>query len=310
MCHADPVEVARVRQQVRRFYDGGLPARGQLPEVPPDPGQDPRIVLERHTEAGLESFSMERRIAYDDRRLGELLVPADPASFRTDLTSVPALFTWLVPKTGAHLPAALLHDGLVRDRGATSESYVSTLGHHVDRVEADRIFRDAMADTGTGVVRRWIVWSAVTLATLVLGRDLPWAAATTWRYRAAVGVTVVCVVVLGNSALADLFDTSWPATFELPWMGERPWWLELIGGFAGAVAIPVALGMLWGRFHAAGAVVGVLLAVLLPVTLGLVLTAGSYLAVERAAARWPVVSAGVAAAVVVASVCVTLALSA
>ena len=43
---------------------------------------------------------MERRIAYRDRQLGELLVPRATATFRTDLTSVPALFTWLVPKTG------------------------------------------------------------------------------------------------------------------------------------------------------------------------------------------------------------------
>ncbi len=298
-----------MRQQARRFYDGGVPGRGHLPGLPPDRESDPHIVLERHTEAALESFSMERRIAYDDRHLGELLVPADPSSFRTDLTSVPALFTWLVPKTGAHLPAALLHDGLVLDARAESESYISTEGHTVDRVAADRVFRDAMADTGTGVVRRWIVWSAVTIATLVLGRDLPWSAATTWRYRAAVAISVIGIVVLGYSAIGDLFDVSWPGAFALPWMGERSWWLEVLGGFAGAVTIPVALGLLWGRFAMAGAIGGVLLAVLLPVTLGLALIAGSYLAVERAAKRWPMVTTGLAALVVGAAIGVTLALS-
>ena len=94
---------------------------------PPDPGSDPRIVLERHSEEGVETFALERRLAYRDRHLGELLVPAD-AGFRTDLTSVPALFTWLVPKTGAHLPAALLHDALVAGRDDPA-SYVSTEGH-------------------------------------------------------------------------------------------------------------------------------------------------------------------------------------
>ena len=39
---------------------------------------------ERHTESGAELFSLDRRIAYRDRRLGEILVPAD-ADFRTDL---------------------------------------------------------------------------------------------------------------------------------------------------------------------------------------------------------------------------------
>ena len=105
-------------------------------------------MLERHSEEGVETIALERRLAYRDRHLGELLVPAD-AGFRTDLTSVPALFTWLVPKTGAHLPAALLHDALVAGRDDPA-SYASTEGHVVDRVEADRVFRDAMADTGTG----------------------------------------------------------------------------------------------------------------------------------------------------------------
>ena len=100
-----------VKTQPRRFYDGGVLAIGDRIGLPPDPGADPRIVLERHLEDDLETFSLERRIAYRDRHLGEILVPASP-DFRTDLTSTPALFTWLVPKTGAHLPAALVHDAL------------------------------------------------------------------------------------------------------------------------------------------------------------------------------------------------------
>ena len=160
-----------VKTQPRRFYDGGVLAIGDRIGLPPDPGADPRIVLERHLEHDLETFSLERRIAYSDRHLGEILVPASP-DFRTDLTSTPALFTWLVPKTGAHLPAALVHDALVA--GGGDPSYTSTEGHDIDRVEADRVFRDAMADTGTGVVRRWIVWAAVTTATIFAAGGLPW----------------------------------------------------------------------------------------------------------------------------------------
>ena len=117
----------QVAVEPRRFYDGGTLPTAAGPGEPPDPGADPRIVLERHSEEGVETFALERRLAYRDRHLGELLVPAD-ADFRTDLTSVPALFTWLVPKTGAHLPAALLHDALVAGRGDPT-SYVSTEGH-------------------------------------------------------------------------------------------------------------------------------------------------------------------------------------
>lgn len=271
----------RVRGQRRRFYDGGLPASGGRPAEPPDPAADPRIVLERHSEDGLETFAMLRRVAYADRRLGELLVPADPVAFRTDLTSVPALFTWLVPRTGAHLPAALLHDGLVGGGAHEPVSYVSTEGHEVDRVQADRVFRDAMADTGTGPVRRWIVWTAVTAATLVLGRQVPWGRVRTWRYRLAVVLSVAVVVYLGYSATADLFDVSWPGAVAVVWMPEGPWWQELAGGAVGAVVVPLLLGLTWGRFATAGVLAGVLLAVLLHVTVALLLITLVYQGLER-----------------------------
>ena len=77
-------------------------------------------------------------------------------------------------------------------------SYVSTEGHVVDRVEADRVFRDAMADTGTGVVRRWIVWTAVTVATIFVGRVVPWTPARQWSYRVAAALTIAAIVYLGD----------------------------------------------------------------------------------------------------------------
>ena len=294
--------VRQVEQQPRRFYDGGtLPLDGQ-PGEPPDPDADPRIVLERHTDEGVETFSLERRLAYLDRHLGELLVPAD-AGFRTDLTSVPALFTWLVPKTGAHLPAALLHDALVAGRGDPT-SYASTEGHVVDRVSADRVFRDAMADTGTGVVRRWIVWTAVTVATIFVGRAVPWSPARHWSYRVAALVTIATILYLGYSSTSDLFDRSWVGAVDVPWMGDRSWWVEVAGGLAGAVVLPLALSLLWGRLRMAGAIAGVMLAVLLHVTVGLAVIATSYLAVERLARRSPALAWVLAAIAVVASLVV------
>ncbi len=291
----------QVVQESRRFYDGGTLPHGGLPGEPPDPRVAPRIVLERHDEEGIETFSLERRLAYRDRHVGEMLIP-DDLGFRTDLTSVPALFTWLVPKTGAHLPAALLHDALVAGRGDPS-SYVSTEGHTVDRVSADRIFRDAMADTGTGVIRRWIVWSAVTIATIFVGREVPWSPARQWSYRVAAAVTISTVIYLGYCATGDLFDVSWPAAVGLPWMGERVWWLEVAGGFSGAIVLPLGLSLLWGRLRIAGAIAGVMLAVLLHVTLALAAIATSYLALEWLARRstwlaWSLAAAVVATALV------------
>jgi hypothetical protein len=79
-----------------------------------------------------------------------------PAGFRTDLASVPRLLQGLVPVNGAHRPAAVLHDYLfvVQDR---------------PRAEVDRIFLDAMEDTGTRATQRWVMWVAVRV-----GGWLPW----------------------------------------------------------------------------------------------------------------------------------------
>ena len=287
----------QVTVEPRRFYDGGTLPRDGHPGEPPDPGADPRIVLERHTEEGIETFALERRLAYRDRHLGELLVPSD-AGFRTDLTSVPALFTWLVPKTGAHLPAALLHDALVAGPHDSS-SYVSTDGHVVDRVTADRIFRDAMADTGTGVIRRWIVWTAVTVATIFVGREVPWSRVRHWSYRVAAVVTILSILYLGYSSTSDLFDRSWVGAVDVPWMGDRPWWVEVAGGLSGAIVLPLALSLLWGRLRMAGAIAGVMLAVLLHVTVGLAVIGATYLALERLARRAPRVAWVLGALVVV-----------
>ena len=282
--------IARVQPQLQRFHDGGTV------EEPPDRGAEPRIVLERVTDGGDEAFRLARRLGYDDRRLGELLVPAD-GDFRTDLTSVPWLFTWLVPKTGAHLPAALLHDGLVGGAADDPASYISVEGHLVTRDEADRVFRDAMADTGTGVVRRWVVWTAVATATIFLGSEA-WSRAQWWGYRVAAATTIALVVLLGSLATLDLVD----AGVRLPWMGDRPWWSEVVGGFAAAVAIPFVLGLAWGRFRMAGAILGVLLALLLHVSVALLLLTGLYAAVEWAARAWPGVAMAAAASVVALSV--------
>ena len=164
-----------------RFFDGGTDTD------PPDPTAPPRIVLERVEVGDLqrrtERFRMQRRIAYRDREYGELLVPAAIDAFDTDLTSVPTIFTWLVPRTGRHQPPALLHDGLVHGPEEPA-SYLSSEGHVLDRVAADRVFRDAMNDTDTGPVRSRLIWSAVTLATI-------WSGSATWsrtrhlRYRVA-----------------------------------------------------------------------------------------------------------------------------
>lgn len=270
-------------EQPRRFYDA-------------ETGGEPQIVLQREITDGAERFRMLRRLAYRDEEFGEILVPADPATFRTDLASVPTLLTWLVPRSGRHLPAALIHDGLVEDDLGTGPHYVSTAGHEIDRVDADRVFRAAMRDSGTRFVRRWLVWSAVTLATIWTG-SASWSRARHWRYRLTMVGSLAVVAVLGVLATLDLFDRG----IALPWMGEEPWWLELVGGAAAAVVIPLLLALTWGRFVVAGAVTGVALAVLLHATVVLGLLLLLYRGAEWLAVRRPLALAVTGATVVAAA---------
>jgi hypothetical protein len=230
-----------------------------------------------------ELFKLERRIAYHARAFdsaGELwvIVPADADTFRSDLTSVPKFFTWLIPRTGIHLPAALVHDGLVYDKDE-EQSYLSENDRAATRMQADVILRDAMADLGTSVARRWLIWAAVTLATI-------WAGAWTEAlpapegdsdakpqivpqhrknayYRIAAFGSLAIISALGILATFDWFD-KWDKLF---WMAERPWYLETLYGAAGAIVVPVILSLFWLRLWKAGVIAGIALAFLLHVTI-------------------------------------------
>ncbi|ELS58831.1 DUF1353 domain-containing protein [Streptomyces viridochromogenes] len=274
-----------ITQQPRRFYDGGIDASAGHQEVPPDPDSDARIELQRVIVGGREYFMMQRRIAYRDRHVGELLVPRETGTFRTDLTSVPTFLTWLVPKTGEHLPATLLHDGLSHPEGAPE--YISTDGKVVWRAEADRVLRDALADAGTALIRRWLIWSAVAMATMLHCEGTNWPTWLKWRYRLTVGMTGLGILVLGAWATLDLLDVEISWLGNLWWMGNRPWWEELVGGLTAAIVFSVGWSVTWGRFWKAGAVVGVSLAVLLHVTAALLFITALYQVTERFTRKAP-----------------------
>jgi len=233
-----------IEQELSRFYD---------PDA--EPGAGWCIVL-RHAEDGSrEEWYLERRIAYRDRHLGDIVVPRDKRTFTTDLTSVPQLFTWLVPRTGTHLAAALVHDALTPPFGQDDEPDWVVPPDAVTQMQADRVFRDAMADLGTPLIRRWMVWSAVSIPTA-------WGVS---RLRAGLGyASLLAIAVLGWFATIDLFDQGeW-----LPWMGEHKWYVELVFGGIGALVVPLILSMLWPiGLRKAGAITGVALAALLHVTI-------------------------------------------
>ncbi|WP_151524800.1 DUF1353 domain-containing protein [Serinicoccus kebangsaanensis] len=204
-------------------------------------------------------FSLLRSVGYTAQGYADPFVV--PRGFVTDFASVPHLFTWLVPKSGDFLPAAVLHDALV--------SPGSHEGPEVGRHEADRIFRTAMIGLGTGRVRSWLMWAAVTIGTLWASRDLV-------KRTQLVGL-VGLVALLGTAATLDFFDV----VAVVPWMGERPWPTELALGAVFAVLVPSVLAVAWGRYWLAGVIVGVALALLLHVTAALLAIYAIYLGLER-----------------------------
>ncbi|MDZ5621688.1 DUF1353 domain-containing protein [Nocardioides bizhenqiangii] len=293
------MELGPTTPQPSAFYDGGLPPGNPRPDLPA------KIMLERiETVSGREpreAFRMMRRIAYRDEEYGEILVPADLDSFETDFASVPTLLTWLVPRTGTHLPAALIHDGLVGGSDYVATRYPPGTDP-IDRVGADLVFRRAMRDSYIPLIRRWLVWSAVTLGTIWDGSE-SWSRRRHLRYLVAALGSLLVVAALGVAATLDLFDVvAW-----LPWMGaDRGFLLELVGGLAGAVVIPLLLGVTWGRFAVAGVVTGIALAVLLHVTFLLLGLTAFYQVAERVARRTPVAALVAAAVVLAASLVLTV----
>ena len=242
-----------IGSEPQRFYD---PCVG--------PGSPITVKLRRAPGTGPEEWFLEDRIAYRDREfeaanLPDIVVPRDPATFKSDLTSVPQLFTWLVSRTGTHLPAALVHDALTPPFSATDSqgnALPDWIGpSEISRLQGDRVFRDAMADLGTPTLRRWLIWSAVSLPT----------ARVVDKWRAYLGYLALLVIaVIGWFATLDLFDQgSW-----LPWMSHLSWPRELLRGAVMAVVIPMALALLWPRgVRAAAAIAGVAIAALLHVTI-------------------------------------------
>ena len=114
-------------------------------------------------------------------KVGRLLVPATVgAPFETDLASVPRFLTWLFPRYGKYTKAAVLHDYLcqsagketiavypTRDEGGDAATAGPELLRLRDRSDADEIFRLVMTELGVPWARRWLMWSAVSWATLL-----------------------------------------------------------------------------------------------------------------------------------------------
>ncbi len=138
-----------------------------------------------------------------------------PAGFRTDLTSVPRPFRWLIDVGGDHAPAAVLHDHLCRSSFIT---YTHDGGHTAvaappSRTDIDGIFRRVLAEPEIGVSapRRWLMWAGVRV-----GCRMKDASPQDWYYvillavPAALLLLVPLLVVLPFGALFRLIERIWP----------------------------------------------------------------------------------------------------
>lgn len=216
-------------------------------------GQHPAvIVLERLK----RTYRMRERISYHEPvPPGRVIVfPEDLERFETDLASVWPIFAWLVPRDGAHTPAVLLHDVLIRAPGEEKNH----IGDDVTPDEADRIFGAAMGQLGVEPVRRRLMWAAVSLRTLVDRSARP--RARFWWWPVVVATAAACLSV-GLSVLADLFDANTPLP-SAPGMGDAPWTAEARGWLGAVVVVPLVSLPLWGRWAGVGWVLGFTLTLL------------------------------------------------
>ncbi len=255
-----------------------------------------RVMRSAEGENVKEEFALLATISYYDKDHDRTItVPNAFDEYTTDLTSVPAWFTWLVPKSGTHLPAALVHDGLVCDPDSNPTYRVDPPGQPIDRIDADVIFRNAMRDAHVGLVRRWLVWAAVTTASLWLGPRLEWPTWKKWYFRVVIAVLLGSIVYLGLCATAQLFDRDYRWLWDIPWMPETGWWGEIGYGLAGAIVLPSVLSVTWGPYWRAGLIAGVALAALFHVTLAIGLLGLAYQALEWvvAHAAWLAAALGV-----------------
>jgi len=80
-----------------------------------------------------------------------------PAGTDTDFASVPRPFVWFIPRYGKYTRAAILHDYLWR---------VKAMDGEIAWADADGLFRRTLRELDVAFLQRWIMWSAVRLASM------------------------------------------------------------------------------------------------------------------------------------------------
>jgi len=101
----------------------------------------------------------EREFSYyvDQNRTEVITVPDGTV---TDFASVPRIVRGLIPKSGQHNQAAVLHDYLYKN---LKEGWKDWPGKKYTRAECDKIFIDAMKVLGVSWIKRQTMYRAVRM---------------------------------------------------------------------------------------------------------------------------------------------------
>jgi hypothetical protein len=189
--------------------------------------RDPRVVLEQ---VGPNAFQLLEGFRYRVPEPGgaEYVVHAhdpdrspDEPNNSTDLASVPFWLWWFVASYGTHTRAALLHDELVEGKPLAGSAPL------VERDEADRVFRLALEESKVRWMRRWLMWTSVSLATMAVERRVRFA-----LFVAMLAALVALVAAWPLGRLGDLPGPGWAlplAVFVAGLAWGRRWPLTVLG---------------------------------------------------------------------------------
>jgi hypothetical protein len=167
-----------------------------------------------------------------------------PTGLVTDLASVPMPLWGVIASYGRQTLPAILHDATSR---ALADSTRPASARRAARRDADRLFRSTLRETGTGPVRRWLMWAAVRIfgslpvALVFLLAVVAWVVASTLVLAGADGPWLVGVGLAGAVLLVALLVLAVGAGVESRTTGDGPdrtrWAPGATGSMLGAVGV-------------------------------------------------------------------------
>lgn len=191
--------------------------------------QPARFVLRQ---IGDSAFEVTAGFRYEPP--GEEPITVDSKSLvSTDLASIPLFMAWFVPVNGRHTPAALVHDQLVAhssDSGAPTDA----------RADADDTFLAAMTGCDVAILRRNLMYTAVTAATRFTTRGRQRVGMMLWGLAALTGTVALIASMAQGRPVVALAAVLAPIIGSALW-GVRNWRQGLLAGYAvWLVIVPAA----------------------------------------------------------------------